>query len=147
MEGAVSKLALPVYLTAPFPSYVSLQSALFYHGMISQIPSVTYVVSIARTRFYRTALGDVSIHHVAPEFFFGFERVNEHNAWMATPEKALLDVLYLRPTKTRLFSALPELTFPKHFSPKRARAVLKRIPSLNRRTLVQRQFEEFFGAD
>src|SRR5580692_7204536 len=32
----IDPLILPEYLTAPFPSYISLQTALFYHGMISQ---------------------------------------------------------------------------------------------------------------
>ena len=43
-------LAVPEHLTAPWPSYVSLQTALYRHGMISQIPVVTYAVSLARTR-------------------------------------------------------------------------------------------------
>ena len=42
--------AIPEHLASPFPAYVSLQSALYYHGMISQIPAVTYAVSLARTR-------------------------------------------------------------------------------------------------
>ena len=69
----VDPLALPEYLTAPFPSYVSLQSALYLHGMIDQVPAVTYAVSLARTRRFSTPLGTVSIHHVHPAFFFGFE--------------------------------------------------------------------------
>src|SRR5512136_2244061 len=41
----VDALALPEHLTFPFPAYVSLQSALYLRGMISQVPSVTYAVS------------------------------------------------------------------------------------------------------
>ena len=70
-------LGLPERLTAPQPAYVSLQSALYHHGMISQIPSSIYAISIARTRRYITPLGLVSIHHVAPDFFFGYESVGE----------------------------------------------------------------------
>ena len=40
---------------------------------------------------------------------------------MATPEKALLDVLYLSSTKTRLFAALPELDLSAGFSIRNAR--------------------------
>ena len=69
----VDPLALPEHLTSPLPSYVSLQTALYLHGMISQVPAVTYAVSLARTRRFTTPLGTVSIHHVAPSFFFGFE--------------------------------------------------------------------------
>jgi predicted transcriptional regulator of viral defense system len=142
VRDRVQALALPQYLTAPFPSYVSLQSALYYHGMISQIPAVTYAVSLARTRRFKTPLGSVSIHHVDPSFFFGFEPAGDQGAKMATPEKALLDVLYLGPAKTRLFRVLPELEFPKTFSVARARRMIRRIRSTRRRTLVSRRFEE-----
>ena len=54
---------------------MSLQSALYLHGMISQVPTVTYAVSLARTRRFVTTLGTVSVHHVQPPFFFGFQDV------------------------------------------------------------------------
>ncbi|OGV45632.1 MAG: hypothetical protein A2X46_14955 [Lentisphaerae bacterium GWF2_57_35] len=72
----------------------------------------------------RTSSGSVSVHHVELSFFFGFEQSQER-IWMAAPEKALLDVLYLSPAKSRLFAALPELEFPKNFSPRRARQLAK----------------------
>jgi predicted transcriptional regulator of viral defense system len=140
-RNRVAALALPQYLTAPFPSYVSLQSALYYHGMIAQIPAVTYAVSVARTRRHITPLGVVSVHHVAPAFFFGFERAGETGVLLATPEKALLDVLYLSPAKTRLFASLPELELPRRFSVRRARALLARIRSPRRRALVGSRLE------
>ena len=46
----LNRLSVPEFLTSPFPSYISLQSALYHHGMISQIPAVIYAVSLARTR-------------------------------------------------------------------------------------------------
>src|SRR5205823_885789 len=66
-------------------------------------------------RRYQTPIGTFSIHHLAPDFFFGFER-DRTNVPIAVPEKALLDVLYLSQTKTRLFVRLPELDLPKNFS-------------------------------
>src|SRR3972149_5079477 len=56
-------LALSEYLTAPFPCYISMQSALYFHGMISQVPAITYSVSLARTHIFKTSLGIFSIHH------------------------------------------------------------------------------------
>src|SRR5205823_159443 len=108
-----NKLAIAEHLTSPYPAYVSLQSALYYHSMISQIPSVTYAVSLGRTRRYETRLGTFSIHHVDPDFFFGYESSPLGDAKIAVPEKALLDVLYLRPSRTRLFAKLPEIEYPK----------------------------------
>lgn len=138
----VQAFALPEYLTAPLPTYVSLQSALYYHGMISQIPSVTYAVSLARTRRFGTPLGTVSIHHVDPSFFFGFEPVGDQGAKMAVPEKALLDVFYLSPAKTRLFRVLPEIELPRGFRVAEARRMVRRIQSAQRRTLVSALLEE-----
>jgi len=142
VPGRLDALALPGHLTAPFPSYVSLQSALYYHGVISQIPNVIYAVSVGRTRMFRTPLGTVSIHHLQPEFFFGFEVMETAGVAMATPEKALLDYLYLKPARSNLFRALPELELPSKFNVKSARQMIQRIPSVRRRTLVVQSFDQ-----
>jgi predicted transcriptional regulator of viral defense system len=131
----VDPMLLPDRLTAPYPSYVSLQSALYLHGIISQIPQVTYVVSLDRTRRIRTSVATFSVHHVAPEFFGGFE-ILDSGIKLATPEKALVDVFYLSGTRTRLFASLPELELPRGFRVQEARAWAKRIPSPRLRTIV-----------
>jgi predicted transcriptional regulator of viral defense system len=146
-EERVELLALPEYLTGPFPSYVSLQSALYYHGMISQIPTITYAASIARTERYETPLGIVSVHHVQPSFYFGFESTGNGIAKMAVPEKALIDFLYLSPSKSHLFCALPELELPNSFSIKRARRIINRIRSVRRKNLVKRLFDKICSSD
>jgi hypothetical protein len=110
--------------------------------MISQIPQVTYVVSLDRTQRVRTSVGTLSIHRVAPAFFGGFE-LRESGVKLATPEKALLDVFYLSGTRSRLFAALPELELPRGFSFREARACLQRIPSKRLRTVVAARLEAF----
>lgn len=140
-EG-LDPLVLPRYLTSPFPSYVSLQSALYYHGMISQIPRIIYCVSLARTRLYRTPLETISIHHVAPPFFSGYKEVGRQGVFMATPEKALLDFLYLIPAKSRLFTELPELELPQSFSMQRAREMVDTVASKARRSLLEKRLRE-----
>jgi len=132
----VELMALPQYLTNPFPSYISLQSALYYHDLISQIPVVTYAVSIARTKRYETLLGVISVHHVHPSFFFGYETKDNAAIKIATPEKALIDFLYLSPAKSKLFHSLPELELPKSFRIKEARHMISFIRSIKRRKLV-----------
>jgi predicted transcriptional regulator of viral defense system len=139
---SIDPLLLPDYVTAPYPSYVSLQSALYLHGMISQIPQVTYVVSLDRTQRIRTSVGTLSIHRVAPGFFGGFE-LRESGVKLATPEKALLDVFYLSGTRSRLFAALPELELPQSFRFREARAWLGKIPSKRLRTVVAARLEAF----
>jgi predicted transcriptional regulator of viral defense system len=122
-------LLLPEYLTAPFPSYISLQSALFFHGMVSQIPNVIYVASLARTRKVRTSVGTFSIHRLASSFFGGYEIVKTSGVHLATPEKALLDTLYLAPAHSRLFAHLREVELPERFDRDRVRYWVRRIPA------------------
>lgn len=135
----VDAFLLPVYLTSPTPCYLSLQSALFFHGMVSQVPQRLYVVSPGRSRLIRTPLGTVSVHHVAPAWFTGFTVDPRTGVPMATPSKALADFLYLTPARSRLFAALPELNLPKGFNWSEARQFVHRIAAPRRRTMVLRQ--------
>ena len=111
----VPAFALPELISAPYPAYVSLQSALFHHGLIEQVPAVIYAVTLGRPRRVRTPLGVVSFHRVPPELFTGFEVETHVGAKIATPEKALFDLLYLAQGRSRLFAHLPELTVPRKF--------------------------------
>jgi predicted transcriptional regulator of viral defense system len=144
VDPAVDPLALPEYLTAPFPSYVSFQSALFLHGMVSQIPEVIYVASLAQTRKVKTKLGAFSIHRLAPKFFGG-HALKESGVRLATPEKVLLDVLYLGPTRSRMFAHLPEVEIPKGFDRRKAYDWVARIPTSPRRTSVERRLERLLN--
>lgn len=137
----VDRLALATWLSAPAPSYVSLHSALYFHGMIEQVPATLYAVTVGRTRRYRTPLGEVSLHRVHPDFFFGYAQTEADGAFLAEPEKALIDYLYLSPARSRLFGPLPELEFPKSFRFPKARRYIRRVPSRRTRSLVSREFE------
>ena len=132
----LNKFAIAEHLTSPYPAYVSLQSALYHHGMISQIPAVTYVVSLARTRRYQTPVGTFSIHHAGPDFFFGYEWDDSSSARIATPEKALADIFYFGPTRTRLFVKLPEIELPRRFDWPKTLKMAQQIKSQARRRFV-----------
>lgn len=129
------------YVTAPYPAYVSLQSALHAHGMIEQIPNVLYAVTLGRTARLATGVGRFSLHHVDPSFFGGYEQLAS-GAKLATPEKALVDIFYLSSTRTRLFSALPELRLPRRFRVGVARGWVDRIASERLRALAGRRLDE-----
>ena len=66
IDGKIDPYRLPEYLTAPLPSYLSLQTALHLRGLIEQVPEVFYAVSLARTERIATRVGTFSIHHVSP---------------------------------------------------------------------------------
>lgn len=139
-------LALAEYVTAPYPSYVSLQTALHLHGMIAQIPAMTYLVSLARTARMRTPVGIFSVHHVRPEFFGGALRDPVSGVNLASPEKALVDFLYLSPTRSRLFARLPELELPASFRKQVARRWVSLIPPGRLRTIVEGALEQVLAA-
>lgn len=140
LDPKIDPLLLPEYLTAPFPAYVSLQSALQLHGMISQVPQVIYVASLSSTKRVKTRVGDYSVHRLTPSFFGGFA-IAGTGVRLATPEKALLDVLYLTPARSRLFAAVPEVEIPSNFDTKEAQRWVKRIPEGPRRGAVQQRLE------
>lgn len=81
-------------------SYVSCQSALAYYGLIPE--HVPVVVSVSTTRPYRweTPLGSYEYRHVKRELFFAYQLIavgEAQQAFVATPEKALIDLVYLQP--------------------------------------------------
>lgn len=82
------------------PSYVSLQSALGYHGLIPEAVPVTTSVTTTRPVVVDTSLGRFDYRHVRLKAFFGYRRTavwGEQEAFVADPAKALLDLVYLTP--------------------------------------------------
>lgn len=81
-------------------TYVSLQSALAFHGMIPEaVPTVTSVGPV-RPGSFKTPLGNFEFRHLRPDLCRGYRRLEvapEQFARVALPEKALVDLLYLTP--------------------------------------------------
>ena len=80
------------------PSYVSLESALAFHGLIPEAVPVTTSVTTGRPATVDTKLGRYLYRHVRPEAFFGYGRVRvvgNQEALVADAGKALLDQVYL----------------------------------------------------
>jgi len=81
-------------------SYVSLQSALGYYGMIPEhVPTVTSVTT-QRPERVETLLGQFAFRHIKKSWFHSYQQIDfgsGQRAFIATPEKALLDLVYLTP--------------------------------------------------
>jgi predicted transcriptional regulator of viral defense system len=79
-------------------SYVSLQSALAFHGVIpEQVPVVTSV-GPRRPETVRNKMGIFQFTHLAGGLLFGYKRLElapRQFAFVAGPEKALLDLVHL----------------------------------------------------
>lgn len=80
-------------------SYVSLQSALSFYGLIPDVVNITTSVSTGRPERLETPLGIYEFRHIKTELLFGYRMTEfgEQSALVATPEKALLDMIYLQP--------------------------------------------------
>lgn len=83
---------LEVAQSLPSPSYLSFESALFRHGILSQAPrGALTMASTGRPRIVQTPLGIIRFIHLKPSLFFGFDADR-----IAFPEKAWLDLIYIR---------------------------------------------------
>jgi predicted transcriptional regulator of viral defense system len=80
-------------------SYVSLQSALAFFGLIPEIVTITASVTAGRPERVDTPLGIFEFRHIKPNLLFGYKMTDlgGQNALVAAPEKALLDLVYLQP--------------------------------------------------
>jgi predicted transcriptional regulator of viral defense system len=127
-------------LTRPYPSYVSMYSALFRHGMIEQIPRSLHVVTLGRPKRVVTTLGTVVVHHLQPELFGGYEGETSFRSGIATPEKALVDTVAVLSSRGRKLT-LPEIEFPASFSTDEVKRWTEQLPSARVRTIVHQSLD------
>jgi len=81
-------------------SYVSCQSALAHAGLIPEWVPVVTSVSTGRPGIWKTPLGEYWCRHIRKGLLFGYrwvEVVPGQHAFIAEPEKALLDLIHLQP--------------------------------------------------
>jgi predicted transcriptional regulator of viral defense system len=82
------------------PSYVSLHTALAFYGLIPEAVTQITAVSSLKTIEFVNQMGTFVYKSVSGKLFFGYEpRQIEggRSVLLASPEKALLDLLYLYP--------------------------------------------------
>lgn len=82
------------------PSYISLHTALSFYGMIPEAVVSINSVSTLKTATFSNKFGEYTYQSIKPGLFFGFELKklgDGRSIPFATPEKALLDLLYLYP--------------------------------------------------
>ncbi|MCC6643607.1 hypothetical protein IT411_02560 [Candidatus Peregrinibacteria bacterium] len=81
------------------PSYVSLEIALKYYGLIpEEIFQITSVGTKKATNF-ETAVGNFSYRRIKPSLYFGYRLIDfgQQKMLLAESEKAVLDYLYVHP--------------------------------------------------
>jgi len=79
------------------PSYISLESALSHYGFIPEATMQITSISTRKTNLFNTQFGVFSYQSIKNDSYFGY-KIIENNGRpfsLATPEKAILDYLYL----------------------------------------------------
>lgn len=74
------------------PSYLSLETVLNYYGILPQFPFSITSITLKKSKSF-VFRKQFEYAHIANKFYWGF--VKDKNFLIATPEKALLDTLYL----------------------------------------------------
>jgi len=82
------------------PSYISLETALNYYGLIPDIPQSIISVTLTTSKKIENKFGTFHYVKIANELFFGFQTVKSgksHSYFnIAIKEKSLLDYFYAR---------------------------------------------------
>ncbi len=81
-------------------SYVSCQSALAFYGLIPEYTPVVVSVTTSRPARWETPFGTFEFRHIKVDWLAGYRQLDlgsGQSAFVATPEKALLDLVYLQP--------------------------------------------------
>lgn len=82
------------------PSYISLHSALSFYGIIPEAVVQITSVSSLKTRYFANQIGEYIYKSIKKEVMFGYDLksiTGGISIHIASPEKALLDLLYLYP--------------------------------------------------
>lgn len=110
LRRGIYALAAPYVRQSPHPflvanaikraSYISLQSALSHYGMIPEYVPTTTSITTGRPEQLDTPLGRFIFRHAAKRLLDGFHEVEvtpDQPVLIASPEKAIVDLLYLTP--------------------------------------------------
>ena len=84
------------------PAYISMESALARHGILSQSPFTLTLITTGSTGIADAMSTRFEYHHLQSAWFIGYRRRDTYD--MAEPEKALCDLVYLRYRRTRELS-------------------------------------------
>jgi predicted transcriptional regulator of viral defense system len=102
LTSMVDKVNLVVLANKIYnPSYLSLEYALNYYGIIPDIPGTYTSVTTRKTENFKNEFGNYSYQKIKEELFVGYKIIQDGNLSynIAEPEKALMDYLYLNKNK------------------------------------------------
>lgn len=109
----VQKDPLVIASRITWPSYISLWSAIRYHGLTEQLPNeISVLTTSAKSRKAVSVIGtSIIFTRIKPEYFFGFSKIiiDGFEVFMAEPEKAILDmVMFKKSSLSEVYSIMEE---------------------------------------
>lgn len=131
-------------VAAPYPSYVSLASALREHGVLQQLPAAVQIVSLGRPQIRSSGPWRFEMHQIAPYLFGGFEDRGGYR--LATLEKAIFDTVYLETSLGVTGRGRPEVILPPKIDLHGLDSWVEKIPHPPRREGTRRRLERFLSA-
>ena len=107
--------------------YLSFLSAMHIHGLLGQIPGSIQIATTGHGRKLASEAGYFDFIHLKPSMMTSgvttFD-VGSHFYPLATPEKSLLDTLYIATRRGKRFASLPEINC-ESLNPETFHALLK----------------------
>jgi predicted transcriptional regulator of viral defense system len=88
-EPELEKTANELY----YPSYLSFESALSRYGILSQIPATLTFATAKKSKKLYLMDREIEYRQLKKDYFFGY--MLDNGIYIAEPEKALLDQLYM----------------------------------------------------
>jgi len=95
------------------PSYISMEYALGHHGILSQIPFTITLVSTLPIYTFTTDRTTFEYHQISPALYMGYV-TDDRGISIASPEKALLDLIHIRLGRGHTQESLASLTGDMH---------------------------------
>ena len=88
------------------PSYVSLETALSYYGIIPETVYAITSITPKKTREYTTPIGSFMYQRIKKKAYtgYGLKEIDGWKAFVAEPEKALADHLYFVDLKKKMLN-------------------------------------------
>lgn len=98
IEPSMFYLANQIFI----PSYVSLESALAFYGLIPEFVAQVTSITVRKTSKFKNSFGVFSYQHLQSKCHTGYKAIKDENSLnvlIAEPEKAVIDFLYLNLSK------------------------------------------------
>ena len=108
------------------PSYISLESALNYYGVLIQTPYIISSITTRRNKLIKQKEKEFIFFHLKGDYFFDY--IKEKDFLIATPEKALIDTIFFKAIG-KLKTDLSELVL-EHVNKRRLLKLKEKITNL-----------------